>query len=187
MNANKEIYRIGEKSAVQQSQLSRTTRPVPSGNRERKKKLISKKKEERERKIPRVYIWVQTKRAIQHLHDEFQIENINKNYGHANVRASDKSVMRMRKWLTKRKMFLIFFFQTANAAQLCRKGWNSTFFSKCNVTELQTFIHSLILLFVCLRVRGHFSSPSTISLWCLTIMFFPCRISLMMKDLCLCS
>lgn len=52
---------------------------------------------------------MQTKRAIQHLHDEFQIENINKNYGHANVRASDKSVMRMRKWLTKRKMFQIFF------------------------------------------------------------------------------
>lgn len=51
---------------------------------------------------------MQTKRAIQHLHDEFQIENINKNYGHANAQARDKFVMRMKKWLTKRKMFRIF-------------------------------------------------------------------------------
>lgn len=60
----------------------------------KKKELIFEKKWEEKRKIFCVYIGVQTKRAIQHLHDEFQIENINKNYGHANVHASDKSLMR---------------------------------------------------------------------------------------------
>lgn len=140
-------------------ELSRTTRPVPSGGVE-EKEIIFKKKRERKRKIPCVYIWVQTKRAVQHLHDEFQIENINKNYGHANVQASDKFVMRMRKWLTKRKMFrIVFFLQTANAAQLCRKGGNSTLFSKCSFTEPQTFVHSSALLLRRLRVRGYFSSP----------------------------
>lgn len=97
-----------EKSQLHnQVERSRTTRPVPSGSVEEKELLTLKKNWESKRKIPCVYLSVPTKRAIQHLHDEFQIENIKKNYGHANVQASDTSVMRMRmnKWLTKRKRF----------------------------------------------------------------------------------
>lgn len=115
----------------------------------RKKNLFFKRNERGKEKTPCVCTWAQTKRAIQHLQDEFQIENINKNYGHANVQASDKFVMRMRKRLTKRKMFsFFFFFHTANATQLFVKEWISTLWVLCNFTEPQTITHSLILLFL---------------------------------------
>lgn len=51
------------------------------------------------------------KRAIQHLHHEFQIENINKNYVHANVQASDKFVMRMNGLPREKKCLECFFKQ----------------------------------------------------------------------------
>ena len=126
----------------------------------RKKNLFFKRNERGKEKTPCVCTWAQTKRAIQHLQDEFQIENINKNYGHANVQASDKFVMRMRKRLTKRKMFRIFFFffHTANATQLFDKEWISTLWVLCNFTEPQTIIHWYSSSSLC-EVGGHWSSP----------------------------
>lgn len=155
---------------------------MPSGSVQGKE-LIFKKKWERKRKILRVYIRAQTKRAIQHLQDEFQIENINKNYGHANVQASDKFVMRRRKWLTKRKMFRIFF----SPAQLMQPGSaTKDEFLPClmwNFIEPQTFSQPMILLiFPCdswgslvyplhnIPTMSHYSSLS-------------CRTSLMLRDL----
>lgn len=164
-----------EKSQLySQVQRSRTTGPVPSGNVE-EKELTLEKKWESKRKIPCVYLSVPTKRAIQRLHDEFQIENIKKNYGHANVQASDTFVMRMRmkKWLTKRKRFRIFFWHTANAGQLRGQGRISTSFLKCSWREPQTCIHAWVLLFPCLPVRGHCFAPSTASPRLRPPTFFP--------------
>lgn len=38
----------------------------------------------------------------------FRLKTLKKNYGHANVQASDKFVMRIRKWLTKTGVCLEF-------------------------------------------------------------------------------
>ena len=150
----------------------------------RKKNLFFKRNERGKEKTPCVCTWAQTKRAIQHLQDEFQIENINKNYGHANVQASDKFVMRMRKRLTKRKMFRIFFFFFTQLMQPSSSTKNE--FLPCEYCAIlqsprQSFIDTPLppyarwgvtgLLLQCIPVMSHY-------------VVFPYRISLMMREYC---
>lgn len=120
------------------------------------KRTYFKKEMREEKKNTRVFIWAQTERAIQHLHDEFQIGNINKNYGHANAQASDKFVMRMRKWLTKRKMFRIIFKQLMQPSPAA-KGRTSILLVKCSVAAPQTFTHSFTVLLPVSELEESFS------------------------------
>lgn len=152
----------------------------------RKKNLFFKRNERGKEKTPCVCTWAQTKRAIQHLQDEFQIENINKNYGHANVQASDKFVMRMRKRLTKRKMFSFFFFFSTQLMQPSSSSKNE--FLPCGYCAIlqsprQSLIHWYSSSSLC-DVGGSLVFSSNVTPMMSHYVVFPYRISLMMRDLC---